>query len=144
MPENFETFLRIWVAENISSLGSQTDATNLKYILRVRADELEKAATIKGFYGELGEAVRPYGALKATCSINLRKRIQTPSDLVDLQQAASCTAEHRLDDAAKEKLAGRAPIPGVGAAPSRPAAQRHKARAELFGVSRNLQAKSLF
>jgi len=64
MPENFETFLRIWVAENISSLGSQTDATNLKYILRVRADELEKAATIKGFYGELVEAVRPYGGIE--------------------------------------------------------------------------------
>ena len=63
MPENFETFLRIWVAENISSLGSQTDATNLKYILRVRADELEKAATIKGFYGELVEA-RPYGGIE--------------------------------------------------------------------------------
>ena len=64
MPENFETFLRIWVAENISSLGSQTDATNLKYILRVRADELEKAATIKGFYGELAEAARPYGGIE--------------------------------------------------------------------------------
>ena len=72
MPETFETFLRIWIAENIGSLGSQTDATNLKYILRVRADELEKAATIKGFYGELAEAA----ALKATCSINLRKRVE--------------------------------------------------------------------
>jgi hypothetical protein len=41
MPETFETFLRIWIAENVASLGSQTDATNLKYILRVRADELE-------------------------------------------------------------------------------------------------------
>ena len=64
MPETFETFLRIWIAENIGSLGSQTDATNLKYILRVRADELEKAATIKGFYGELTEAVRPYGGIE--------------------------------------------------------------------------------
>ena len=61
MPETFETFLRIWITENIGSLGSQIDATNLKYILRVKADELEKAATIKGFYGELVEAVRPYG-----------------------------------------------------------------------------------
>jgi hypothetical protein len=64
MPETFETFLRIWIAENIGSLGIQTDATNLKYILRVRADELEKAATIKGFYGELAEAVRPYGGIE--------------------------------------------------------------------------------
>jgi hypothetical protein len=64
MPETFETFLRIWIAENIGSLGSQTDATNLKYILRVKADELEKAATIKGFYGELVEAVRPYGGIE--------------------------------------------------------------------------------
>ena len=64
MPETFETFLRSWIAENVDSLGSQTDATNLKYILRVRADELEKAATIKGFYGEFAEAARPYGGIK--------------------------------------------------------------------------------
>jgi hypothetical protein len=64
MPETFETFLRSWIAENVDSLGSQTDATNLKYILRVRADELEKAATIKGFYGELAEAARPYGGIE--------------------------------------------------------------------------------
>ena len=64
MLETFETFLRIWIAENIGSLGSQTDATNLKYILRVRADELEKAATIKGFYSELAEAARPYGGIE--------------------------------------------------------------------------------
>jgi hypothetical protein len=62
MPESFETFLRIWVAENVGSLGSQTDATNLKYILRVRADELEN--TIKGFYRELAEAARPYGGIE--------------------------------------------------------------------------------
>jgi hypothetical protein len=36
----------------------------LKYILRVKADELEKAATIKGFYGELAEAARPYGGIE--------------------------------------------------------------------------------
>ena len=64
MPETFETFLRIWIAENIGSLGSQTDPTNLKYILRVRADELEKAATIQGFYGELADAARPYGGIE--------------------------------------------------------------------------------
>jgi hypothetical protein len=64
MPETFETFLRIWIAENIDPLGSQIDATNLKYILRVKADELEKAATSKGFYGELAEAVRPYGGIE--------------------------------------------------------------------------------
>jgi hypothetical protein len=64
MAENFETFLRIWMAKNIGSLGSQTDETNLEYILRVRADELEKAATIKGLYGELAEAARPYGGIE--------------------------------------------------------------------------------
>jgi hypothetical protein len=64
MPETFETFLRIWIAENIGTLGSQIDATNLKYILRVKADELEKAATIRGFYGELVEAVRPYRGIE--------------------------------------------------------------------------------
>ena len=68
--------LRIWIAENIGSLGSQTDATNLKYILCVRADELEKAATIKGFYGELTEAVRPYGGIEGYVRHQLRKRIQ--------------------------------------------------------------------
>jgi hypothetical protein len=30
----------------------------------VRADELEKAATSKGFYDELAEAVRPYGGIE--------------------------------------------------------------------------------
>jgi hypothetical protein len=64
MPETFETFLRIWIAENIDSLGSQTDPSNLKYIVRVRADELEKAATIRGFYDELAEAARPYGGIE--------------------------------------------------------------------------------
>ena len=64
VPETFETFLRIWIAENIGSLGSQTDPTNLEFILRVRADELEKAATSKGFYDELAEAVRPYGGIE--------------------------------------------------------------------------------
>ena len=49
MPENFETFLRVWIAENIGSLGTQTDASNLEYISRVRADELEKAARIEGY-----------------------------------------------------------------------------------------------
>jgi hypothetical protein len=63
-PKASKRFLRIWVAENVGSLGSQTDATNLKYILRVRADELEKAATIKWFYGELSEAARPYGGIE--------------------------------------------------------------------------------
>ena len=29
-----------------------------------RADELEKAATIKGLYGELAEAARPYGGIE--------------------------------------------------------------------------------
>jgi hypothetical protein len=38
-PETFEAFLRIWIAENIGTLGGQIDATNLKYILRVKADE---------------------------------------------------------------------------------------------------------
>ena len=74
MPETFETFLRIWIAENIGSLGSQTDATNLKYILRVRADELEKAATIKK--GSTANSLKLrdlMAALKATYSINLRK-----------------------------------------------------------------------
>ena len=64
MPETFETFLRIWIAENIGSLGGQIDPTNLTYILRVRADELEKAATTRGFYGELAEAARPYGGIE--------------------------------------------------------------------------------
>jgi hypothetical protein len=34
MPETFEMFLRIWITENIGFLGSQIDATNLKYFAR--------------------------------------------------------------------------------------------------------------
>jgi hypothetical protein len=83
MPESFETFSRIWVAENIGTLGSQIDATNLKYILRVKADELEKAARLKGSTANLVKLCDLMAALKATCGINLRKRIQTPSNLVD-------------------------------------------------------------
>ena len=65
VPETFETFLRIWIAENIGSLGSQTDPTNLEFILRVRR--------VKGSTANLLKLCDPMAALRATCSINLRK-----------------------------------------------------------------------
>jgi hypothetical protein len=63
MPETFETFLRIWIAENISSLGDHTDPSDWKFIVRRKSDELTEAATISGFYGELVEAAQPYGGV---------------------------------------------------------------------------------
>jgi len=70
VPETFETFLRIWIAENIGSLGSQTDPTNLEFILRVRA---RKQRRVKGSTANLLKLCDPMAALRATCSINLRK-----------------------------------------------------------------------
>ena len=61
MSENFETFLRFWIAENIRPLGP---AESLDNAVRSRAKELEAAATTAGFYGELDEAVRPYGSIE--------------------------------------------------------------------------------
>jgi hypothetical protein len=61
--ETFETFLRIWVAENIGSLDDHTDPSDWNFMLRRRADELIEAATINGFYGELVEAAKPYGGV---------------------------------------------------------------------------------
>ncbi|MGB9410570.1 MAG: hypothetical protein WCB26_05050 [Pseudolabrys sp.] len=89
MPETFESFLRIWIAENISSLGSQTDATNLKYILRVRADDWRKPPRVKGSTANSLKLCDLMAALKATCSINLRKRIQA-------QRQADAAAQHCL------------------------------------------------
>jgi hypothetical protein len=63
MPETFETFLRIWIAENIGTLGDHTDPSDWKFIVRRKSDELTEAATIRGFYGELVEAAQPYGGV---------------------------------------------------------------------------------
>jgi hypothetical protein len=63
MSENFETFLRFWVAENIRPLDG-SDPGALDNIVRSRAKELEAAATNAGFYGELDEAVHPYGSVE--------------------------------------------------------------------------------
>jgi hypothetical protein len=65
-PETFEAFLRIWIAENIGTLGSQIDATNLKYLLRVKADELEKAPRLKDSTVNLLRLCGLMAALKAT------------------------------------------------------------------------------
>ena len=46
--ESFETFLRIWIAENIHSLTDHAGDWN--FIVRRTADELTDAATIAGFY----------------------------------------------------------------------------------------------
>jgi hypothetical protein len=61
MPESFETFLRIWTAENIHPLADHGGDWNS--IVRRTADELTDAAAIAGFYGELVEAVKPYGGV---------------------------------------------------------------------------------
>jgi hypothetical protein len=61
MPESFETFLRIWTAENIYSLRSHAGDWN--FIVRRTADDLTDAATIAGFYGELVEAAKPCGGV---------------------------------------------------------------------------------
>ena len=57
--ENFETWLRIWTAENLGSPGESTDPEDVW--VQLRADELIQDATHAGFYGELVEAVKPYG-----------------------------------------------------------------------------------
>jgi hypothetical protein len=62
MPESFETFLRIWMAENIHSLNDYAGDWN--FIVGRNADELTEAATIAGFYGELVEAAHPYGGVE--------------------------------------------------------------------------------
>ena len=63
MSENFETFLRFWVGENIRPLD-QTDSSDLHEIVRTRAKELTSAATTAGFYGERDEAAHPYGGIE--------------------------------------------------------------------------------
>jgi hypothetical protein len=62
MPENFETFLRIWIAENIYSVSGRQSGY-VDHIVRQTADELVDAATVEGFYGELAEAAKPYGGV---------------------------------------------------------------------------------
>ena len=61
MGENFETFLRFWIAENIRPLGP---SESLDDVVRSRAKELQRAATTAGFYGELDEAAHPYGSVE--------------------------------------------------------------------------------
>ena len=61
MSENFETFLRFFIAENIRPLD---DRDSLDDIVRSRAKDLQAAATTAGFFGELDEAVHPYGSVE--------------------------------------------------------------------------------
>jgi hypothetical protein len=63
MSENFETFLRFWIAENIRPLDDPNPGT-LDDIVRSRAKDLQAAATTAGFFGELDEAVHPYGSVE--------------------------------------------------------------------------------
>jgi hypothetical protein len=56
--ENFETWLRIWTAENLCPSVS-TDPEDVW--VRLRADELVEDAKTAGCYGELVEAAKPYG-----------------------------------------------------------------------------------
>lgn len=61
MPEDFETFLRLWVVENIHPPAPNTGQSDRDRLARRIADELVEAATVHGFYGELIEAAKPYG-----------------------------------------------------------------------------------
>jgi hypothetical protein len=61
VPEDFETFLRLWIVENIHPLAPNTDESDRDREARRIADELVQPATVKGFYGELVEAAKPYG-----------------------------------------------------------------------------------
>jgi hypothetical protein len=61
MSENFETFLRFWIAENIRPLDARD---SLDDMVRSRAKDLQAAATTAGFFGELDEAVHPYGSVE--------------------------------------------------------------------------------
>ena len=56
--ENFESWLLIWTAANLGPLREGDDVSTW---VRLRADELTEDATTAGFYGELVEAVKPYG-----------------------------------------------------------------------------------
>jgi hypothetical protein len=72
MSENFETFLRFWIAENIHPLD-RTDPRDRDQIVHSRARELASAATTAGFYGELVEAAHPYGGVEAFVRDKLRQ-----------------------------------------------------------------------
>jgi len=61
MSENFETFLRFWLAENTRPLGP---SESLDDVVRSRAKELQAAATTAGLFGELDEAAHPYGSVE--------------------------------------------------------------------------------
>jgi hypothetical protein len=63
MPEDFETFLRLWIAENVPHQGERADPAYLDHIVRRSADELIDAAAVEGFYGELSQAAKPYGGV---------------------------------------------------------------------------------
>ena len=56
--EKFETWLRVWIAENLSA------ADRADTWVRLRADELAQDAMHAGFYGELVEAAKPYGGVE--------------------------------------------------------------------------------
>ena len=64
MPENFETWLRIWIAENIGSLGDHAEPSASDTVVLLQANELTEDATHAGFYGELVEAAKPYGGVE--------------------------------------------------------------------------------
>ena len=63
MPESFETFFRFWIAENIHT-AARTDANYPESMIRVLRDQLTEEATMRGFYGEVVEAAKPYGGVQ--------------------------------------------------------------------------------
>ena len=89
--ENFETWLRIWTAKNLGSPGESTDPEDVW--VRLRADELVEDATTAGFYGELVEAAKPYGELKATCEVNLATHLASGARPSRRRSSASSTSQ---------------------------------------------------
>jgi len=77
MPETFETFLRIWIAENISSLGDHTDPSDWKFIVRRKSDELTEGPQSVGSTANSSRPRNLTVALWAMCGTNLRRPVAT-------------------------------------------------------------------
>ena len=57
--DEFDTFLREWVAERIVALGDRVDPSDREYMVKRRASELTALAREKALYSALLDRVRP-------------------------------------------------------------------------------------
>ena len=78
MSENFETFLRFWIAENIRPLD-RTKSGDLDEIVRSRAKELASAATTAGFTVSWMRLPILMAASKALCATNSNRQVNAAS-----------------------------------------------------------------